>query len=848
MTTVFRVQFPNKNNRIFEVPEHDLDKAVSLGGNVLDNDLIKNSIDTDVLNSPNSEENLTPSLPTSNNNNNMAEPIDGISMPPAPIEQPAEISNDNQGLTASKKIYRVQFPNKENRIFEVPEHDLEKAKQLGGRIIGGPPPPQDQIPPQQNEYTGENYVSSFAKNAAASFVGGIPDVGIAIRNATKNENDQWGYLTDKISKAIDDATGGYTKDTDPYSKHVARFIGGLFGGGWLGKGVKAAGEAANLGVASKAIEKVGSGIQHLGITKPSAANLGAATAGGTALGFAEQEKMPIYLELPLLLGSMAIGGNAAALTSSKFKNSEWAKKLFSEVPGLEKYLKSHNYEELAKQINPDAISNLMKSSIINQETDFLTKKTLSELPEAIRTKIAENPALLSESEIKTVIDKGLNDFTNQIKEAEKKYGINLTAGEFTGSPKVLAKEDALANKPNIEAFDINRTERNLKSTQNIEGIKQSLSKESMGAEALGEAVYNDVKNVYDDAIKTRSENWSKNFGSVIDEPLFEIPTYVKKLKEFTKLHPDTEGSKVSIGAAKDRLKAGLLKEEKKLKLGEDLLLKEVTTTKEGKISPKRFNDILVGMNEDIRHFPEKTFSRSQMNELKKALLEDLENASKNFLTKEQAEMIKNARATFAEDSKILDKLDESTLFSRVNKDALNIPEKITQTIKTMPGSQLRLTFDALKRSPNGENTIANIRRYYIEEAVSAATKNGAENFNPRIFLEKLPKKEEFGIIFDGTKAYNEIKDISVLFKRMAKFQPVRGNSKTMQRAQADRGDLEEGVSIAMGAAQGKWDKLFSFLGDKLNKGNGGAKDKRMAEILLSPQDREEVLKYVKSIK
>jgi hypothetical protein len=130
MPAVFRVQFPNKENRIFEVPEHDLDKAVSLGGNVLDDNIIKNSVDTGVVDGPNSEETLTPN----NNNNNMAAPVDGTPPPPVPIEQPHEIRNENQAAP-SPKIFRVQFPNKENRVFEVPEHDLEKARRLGGKIL-----------------------------------------------------------------------------------------------------------------------------------------------------------------------------------------------------------------------------------------------------------------------------------------------------------------------------------------------------------------------------------------------------------------------------------------------------------------------------------------------------------------------------------------------------------------------------------------------------------------------------------------------------------------------------------------------------------------------------------------
>ena len=46
------------------------------------------------------------------------------------------------------------------------------------------------------------------------------------------------------------------------------------------------------------------------------------------------------------------------------------------------------------------------------------------------------------------------DYQNFLKGLEKRIWINLTAGEFTASLKVLAKEDSLlANKPDIETFD-----------------------------------------------------------------------------------------------------------------------------------------------------------------------------------------------------------------------------------------------------------------------------------------------------------------------------------------------------------------------------------------------------------
>jgi hypothetical protein len=685
---------------------------------------------------------------------------------------------------------------------------------------------QEIIQPSRDEYSGENPTAAFAKNSFAGAIGAAPDLGILAHNLVASEENQWPSVTDKISEAIDKATGGYTKDTGAISKNAARFLSSLFALGGVGKAIEVTGTAAKGASAAsqvigKGIEKTGSLIKnYLGITNPSAKNVTAGLAGGAAVGVSEEAQLPAYAEIPAVIGSFILGEKAGSKTANLLKSR--LKPLYEKIPGLEQYVLKQNYEDIAKQINPDAISDLIKNSIVDKELGFLTEKTIAELPPEIQVKLKENPALLDEQEINTVIEKGMGEFNSQIKNLEKEYGIPLTTGEFTGSPKIIAKEDALANKPNIEQFDVATKNRRLKIVQRLEKIKNDLTKETPNAQKLGETISKEVEWVYKEAETLRSKNWIRRFGEASDESILPINQYIAKLKEFALLRPDTMGNEVAIKSAPKKLKDGL----------------EYETS----ISPKRFNNILVGLNEEIARFPHKSFSQAQMSELKGALESDLDSAIQQAKTAEQASMIKQARLGYAEDSKILDEIDESVLFSKVNKETLEVPEKITKALEGMPASQLELTFNALSRSPNYQKVIPQVQRYYVEEAVKAATKGGADTFNPRIFLENLPNKEEFDIIFQDSNAYKEIKDISVLLKRMAKFQPIRGNSKTAQRLEDEMEGISKASKAASHAAKGNFGETLFNLLSYFKKGSNF--DKITADILVSPEHRKNVLKKV----
>ncbi len=664
----------------------------------------------------------------------------------------------------------------------------------------------------------------FAAEAAAG-VGAIPDTLTLPWNA-----EEWArshltgstptYAPSASDWIADKFNQGLTEQEKlgNVPKYAIRFLSSLFSLGKVGQGIELAGkgikylnETSKIG---KGVEKTGSFVAHnLGMTEPTLKNIGSATAAGATAGLSKDLDLPWYGEIPAVTLAFILGG-AGGQTASN---------LMDKVPGLKQFFQKQNYAKLGQDINPEAIGDLLKTSLLEKETEFLTQKTLSELPAELQQKLKETPQLLSEEEINLVLKKGMDDYQNYIKGLEQEYGINLTAGEFTGSPKAIAREDALANKPDVETFDTFTKNRRNKIVRRLEKIKHDLSATETDKTQLGETITQEVDKVYKDARNLRSKNWEKNFEGVADQPIIPIPSYIAKLKEFSQLKPDTVGNEVAIKAANKKLRQGI----------------QHSTEGTSNISPKRVNEILIGHNEDLMRFADKTFSRKQIGELKGAMESDLDRAAQNASSAEMAQKVQKARAAYKEDSRLIDQIDESILFSKIDKESLTVPEKVTKALENMEPSQAKLTIDALKRSENYGEVIPQVQRHVLEQAVKAATKNGVENFNPRLFLQNLPEKATFDILFEGTQAYKEIRDISVLLKRMWKYEPTRGNSKTAQRLQEDRGDMDI-LKAGVDASQGKWLKAFSSLRGKMSFDN----PEQIAEMLIDPVKRQKILKYV----
>lgn len=692
--------------------------------------------------------------------------------------------------------------------------------------------------PQPEQY-GEDFAEKslaaglrpFANEAVAGAAGALPDlVGLGVNaeewtrskltGSTPNYMDS---VTDKISDFLNKGLSEKEK-LGNISKYSTRFLSSLFGLGYVGKGAEAIGKGIEgiqgLSRAGKALEKTGSFVsKNLGMTEPNLRNIGAATAAGATAGFSKDANLPASVEIPAVLFAFMFGGGAGG------KADKLIKPLLEKVPGLQKFIQKQNFQELAQQINPDSIGDLLKNSLLEGETEFLAQKTLSEMPTALQQKIKEAPQLLNEEEINLVLKKGMDDYQGFIKGLEEEYGINLTTGEITASPKVMAKEDSLANKPDIETFDNFTKNRRSKIVRRIEQIKHDLSPNATDKTKLGEAISQEVEKVYNQARTLRSKNWENNFGEVIDEKIIPIPNYILKIKEFSKLNPDTIGNEVAIKAANKKLKNGI---------GDS-----------GSISPKRLNEILVGHNEDLMRFAEKTFSRKQVKELKTALEFDLEAASNNPLISDVAKRIQKARSDYKADSQLIDQIDESVIFSKIDKGSLTIPEKVTKTLENMEPSQIKITMDALKRSENYSEVIPEIQKYTVEQALRAATKNGVENFNSRLFLQNLPEEKTFNLIFEGNNALKQLKDISFLLKRIWKFEPQRKGSPTFQRFQADSPDIEASVFKAgVDVAKGRIGGALSTLGGLIGKNTSSNAEELIAEMLISPKARQEILKYV----
>jgi hypothetical protein len=281
MPQMFKVKY---GDGVYEVPEHELDEAISLGGEPLDDNLIKNSVDTGMANSANSEANLMPS----NNNNNMAAPIDGTPTPPLPIEQPAEIRNERQGA-ASPKIFMVEFPdNHPNKgTYKVPEHDLKEAISLGGKVL------------EEQELTYGDRALQYARGAAT-----IPAIGAdlvnnyvaapalnAVGGVAELASKGASYVSQDAADALQQGADAAYKARDFYKEsnltgNVAEGFNELAGKDitpkdTTGKILNAAGEfsfpLSNVAKGAKGLKEVGGAVaKHLGV-----AAAGGATLEGT---------------------------------------------------------------------------------------------------------------------------------------------------------------------------------------------------------------------------------------------------------------------------------------------------------------------------------------------------------------------------------------------------------------------------------------------------------------------------------------------------------------------------------------------------------------------------------------
>lgn len=283
--TFYRVRNPT-NNKFYNVPEHDLDQAISLGGEVV--------------------------------NDNKS--------------TPHKISHSSSD--SSNEYSLVKSPS--GKIYKVPNRDLNSAKQMGGKVIT-----TDELsPPIPEEDTIGKFSARSAKSLTAGALGGVPDTIASIYNipahlenaktSSMKQNNQSAFapesfvpeapvypdqklpiipsVTEKIDSDIDKLTNDYTKTKEGDSiQEGLKTIGAVASPGGLSK------LAGNIGM--KATSKA---LGTLGTTNP----IGLAAAGAAGYGSSEATKAG-YGALGAIgagLGSGAAVGAVGAIGKSLLKS------------------------------------------------------------------------------------------------------------------------------------------------------------------------------------------------------------------------------------------------------------------------------------------------------------------------------------------------------------------------------------------------------------------------------------------------------------------------------------------------------------------------------------------------
>ena len=716
--------------------------------------------------------------------------------------------------------------------------------------------------------------ASMAKNYAVGRYTPLEDLGIAAFNAgtslydlakgtffsdektptadkTKEKSLKLPYASDLVSEVIDYATSGLTEEESAYEKYLPQFVAGIFGIARQGRKIQDFAKKID----SQKLDKAGQFIEKkLGLTGYTGKNVGAAVGGGLAISEAHKEHMDPIIELPLVLGSFILGGKLGGKLDTQLKlDKTLLGSLAEKIPGLKQYLKRADYSKLAESIDVDSLGKVIESSIMNKELQFMTENTFSKLPQEIQAKIIENPNLLTEEEIRTVAKLAQSDYDIYTKELEKKWRIPLTAGEHTGSAEIMAKEDYLANKSNINTFDKNMINRKQNIVRGVEKIKQSFSSKNLDNEELGKSLSNEVNYVYTQARKIRAENWKNIWKGLEDKSVIKIDNYVNKLKEFSQFKPDNTGLKTAAEVARERL-AGLTETRPSYKTTDsDIPLFEQKGTRDvivTEISPSRFEDIISGLTEKVSSLKDRTFSKAQASKLKGELMKDLditvEAEAGGIRSGQDASIVKQARDQYKQDSEFIDSLGDSILSDTIDTAGRVVPEKMVQMLDKLPPSQLKSTFEVLSNSPKYAEVLGDVQAHFIHKALKAGLGHkGVDHFSMDAFLKALPEQSALNVIFEGNNAQEEIKEIMFLVNRIARRGVVRGNSKTAQRLDAKETSIEDNImESGEKALQGHGVSAIKNFFSNLSSGGGTKAEKVLSEILIDPEQRHLILKEV----
>jgi hypothetical protein len=402
-----RVRFPD--NKTYEVPETQIDHAISLGGEVVGDNLTANPLDASIQNSPNSSNALN------NNKQNAAANLNDIDYTHINHEQPEQTQGIDGKVASSPQLgmLKVRFPD--NKTYEVPEKDLQKATSMGGKVV------------KQEEDSIGRLAARSAKTVASEIVGSLPDLATSVynipatlenaKNASMKENNP-SYFTPEspfpekpiyseqklpiipsvasaVDSSIDKATNDYTKTKE---------------GDSLQSGLRLASAVATPGGVSKLAGKLGQKgaekvLGALGTTNP----VGLSGAAATGAATEEASKAGYGTAASVGLGLTAGGALGTGAALAKSLNAKLAlAKLTGNSP---------------KNINLEAVDAAAAAGLDIPNTIANESKSLAHVEQVISkapyfgTKYAKK---LSQSD---------KDYANKVQEAIKSVGEKLVDSE-----------------------------------------------------------------------------------------------------------------------------------------------------------------------------------------------------------------------------------------------------------------------------------------------------------------------------------------------------------------------------------------------------------------------------------
>lgn len=337
----------------------------------------------------------------------------------------------------------------------------------------------------------------------------------------------------------------------------------------------------------------------------------------------------------------------------------------------------------------------------------------------------------------------------------QEIGQTYTPGQATGSRSMLTMEGLVRRHPSsaakMQAFDEKQLEVSLR---NLNANLDKLAANPAGPEATGSLVSKAFDKVLNTATTLRRKTATADFGRV-DELAgrFRVIKPDNLKAEIASIAKDFDvpgGGDASAalvnriqGIAKDLDRAG----PQGLNARETQRLLEVYGDAQ-RGTGKIFADLDTAQQRMIA------------GRLKDAVLRDIDTAAdQGGHVAEVAEALKTARNNYKANSQSINEMEKSTLGRLFGGDYEKSPERIAQTIRNMPPSELRQSMDILNKADPA--TSQSVKRFLVEDALATAGYAprglapqaqiaGEDVFSPAKFLTAI-RKSPVWAGFDATE-------------------------------------------------------------------------------------------------